>query len=301
MEILVGVNQGVHSLDALALARTSAETLGADIAVASVYPVSYDYPSPGHVDIEWRQFLIENAHEDLAWAKQNLQTDRKVEFIAHPHRSSGVGLIEIARERKSDLIVIGSSPDASRGRIAGGSTSDQLLHGSPVPVVIVPDEYRKWAPDRLERAVIGCQQGPESDHAIDVTLDVVKRAGLDPASHILLMTIVERVTKIYGSKVGRSAEHQVLAALREQAQEALDRAGARIAQQSLHNDPPQTAILQAESVVSAIAKFDWHDEDILVLGSTTQGPLRRVFLGDMTYRILRAATVPVMIVPRSSD
>lgn len=299
VEILVGVNQGLHSLDAMALAVAAANTLDARIVVASVYPVSYDYPSPGHVDTEWRQFLVETAHENLAWARANIQTDRPVEYVIHPHRSSGVGLTQVARERKSDLIVIGSAPGGSDGRISGGSTSDQLLHGSPAPVAMAPEGFRKWAPERFDRVVIGCQEGTETDHAIEVTARVMQQAGIDPSEQLLLMTIVERVTRIYGSKVGRAAESQVLSALREQAQIALDAAASRLSQ-STGEPPPHTRILQGDSIVSALSKFDWRDEDVLVLGSTAWGPLRRVFLGDMTYRILRASTVPTFVVPRSS-
>ena len=65
--------------------------------------------------------------------------------MIHPHRSSGVGLAEVASSRHAQIIVIGSAPGGSSGRIHGGSTSDQLLHGSPVPVAIAPHGYREWA------------------------------------------------------------------------------------------------------------------------------------------------------------
>jgi len=42
----------------------------------------------------------------------------------------------------------------------------------------------------------------------------------------------------------------------------------------------------------------WHREDLLVCGSSNLGPVRRVLLGDMTFRLLRAATVPVLVAPR---
>jgi nucleotide-binding universal stress UspA family protein len=57
-------------------------------------------------------------------------------------------------------------------------------------------------------------------------------------------------------------------------------------------------VLVGDTVDAALADFIWHREDLLVCGSSTLGPVRRVLLGDMTFRLLRAATVPVLVAPR---
>jgi len=163
VEIVVGVNQGAQGADALALASALATALDADIVVANVYPVAYNYVSPAHVDAEWQGFLIEQAEESLAWARQQLGDRDRVSYVIHPHRSSGVGLAEVASSRHAQIIVIGSAPGGSSGRIHGGSTSDQLLHGSPVPVAIAPHGYREWAPPSIARANVAYQQTHESD------------------------------------------------------------------------------------------------------------------------------------------
>lgn len=301
MEIVVGVTQGNSGSDALALAVSLATALDADIVVVNVFPVAYNYVSPAHVDAEWQGFLIEQAQETLEWAREELGDRDRVSYVMHPHRSSGIGLAEVATERHSQIIVIGSAPGGSQGRISGGSTSDQLLHGSPVPVAIAPHGYGEWAPREILRANVAYQQTRESDHCLKVTVDALQRGKRDLAQTLQLFTVVERVTRIYGSRLGRHAEDQVLVTLREQAETALNAAVMRLSPSSESSPNIPTMILEGENVTNALAKRDWDDADILVVGSTGAGPIRRVFLGDMAYKIVRASTIPVMIVTRSAE
>ena len=72
---------------------------------------------------------------------------REFETAVHGHRSSGVGLERAGRSGSArDMIVIGSAPGASNGRFLIGSTADQLLHGSHVPVALAPAGYRRVQP-----------------------------------------------------------------------------------------------------------------------------------------------------------
>jgi nucleotide-binding universal stress UspA family protein len=43
------------------------------------------------------------------------------------------------------------------------------------------------------------------------------------------------------------------------------------------------------------------DGDVLVVGSSTHGPMAQVFLGSRASRIVRHPPVPVVVVPRSSQ
>jgi nucleotide-binding universal stress UspA family protein len=50
-----------------------------------------------------------------------------------------------------------------------------------------------------------------------------------------------------------------------------------------------------------VAAAGWSDGDLLVVGSSRLGPLARVFLGSTATRIVRAAPVPVVVVPRGTE
>lgn len=300
MEIIVGVNQDAPSSDALALGCAIANTLKADLVVVNVYPKTWDFVGPAHVDAEWQKFLVEQGNETLHWAREVLDGREGVTYLLHPHRSSGVGLREVAADRGAQMIVIGSAPGGTNGRIHGGSTSDQLFHGSLVPVGIATLGYEKWAPEKMDRAVVAYQPSRQSDHCVDVTIRALTKAGLDPATSMLVFSIVQRVTRIYGSRLGRHAEDQVLAALREQSQEALVQALARIPEDSHRPVIVATEILEGDNVMKALGRYDWANGDLMVTGSTGAGPIRRVFLGDMTYKLIRGSTVPVIVIPRAA-
>ena len=303
VEIVVGVNQEPASSDALALGCALAATLNADLVVANIYPKAWDFVGPAHVDAEWQKFLVDQGNETLAWAREELDDREGVTYVLHPNRSSGVGLTEVAQERGSQMIVIGSSPGGSKGRIAGGCTRDQLFHGSPVPVGIAPQGYARWAPPAIKRAVVAYQPNGQSDHCLDVTIRSLKLNGMDPVTQMLLFTIVQRVTRIYGSRLGRHAEDQVLTSLREQSQESLDtaleRVGGDLGDQAIAGNVP-TEILEGDDVIKALGRYDWDDADLMVTGSTGTGPIRRVFLGDMTFKLIRGSTIPVVVIPRGA-
>lgn len=300
MEIVVGVTQESQSRDALRLAEALATTLQADLVVAHIYPLQFDFAGPARVDAEWRAYLLEESQETLDWAAGHLARPEAAVYVKHGNRSSGNGLIEVAEDRGAGIIVVGSAPGGSEGRITGGSTADQLFHGSPVPVAIAPHGYREWAPPSIARANVAYQQTHESDHCLDITVEALRRNGLELSRTLLLFTVIERVTRIYGSRLGRHAEDQVLLALREQAEGALAAAIERI--NALAEEPVAipTTILEGDTVTTALSKRNWDDADIIVTGSTGAGPLRRVFLGDMAYKLIRAATIPVMVIPRSA-
>ena len=48
----------------------------------------------------------------------------------------------------------------------------------------------------------------------------------------------------------------------------------------------------------ALEDVDWGPGDVLVVGSSSVGPLARVFLGSRSTKIVRNAPVPVAVVPR---
>ena len=50
----------------------------------------------------------------------------------------------------------------------------------------------------------------------------------------------------------------------------------------------------------ALEDVDWQDGDVLVVGSSSIGPVARVFLGSRASKIVRHSPVPVVVVPRGA-
>ena len=147
-EILVGATTDEGSRDAAALGIALARTLDAVPVVAHVRPEPWRAPGSGRVDAEWDSYLEQSSRETVAAAIATDAGDFEdlgARTDIGMHRQSGTGLDELAQRRGSSVIVIGSAPGGTTGRIQGGSTSEQLLHGSHVPVAIAPMGYAETA------------------------------------------------------------------------------------------------------------------------------------------------------------
>ena len=66
--------------------------------------------------------------------------------------------------------------------------------------------------------------------------------------------------------------------------------------------PPELEIVvgRGESWEEALDDVEWDDGDVLVVGSSSIGPVARVFLGSRATKIVRHSPVPVVVVPRGA-
>ena len=62
-------------------------------------------------------------------------------------------------------------------------------------------------------------------------------------------------------------------------------------------DDLRLQIAEGADWAEAVASIDWVDGDVLVVGSSSTHRLAQVFLGSSASKIVRHATVPVVIVP----
>lgn len=290
MKIAIGVVPGESGDDALALGGLLCQAFDAQPVLVHIHPAAYDYASRGHIDAEWEGYLLEESQLllDRAAATAEDYGIREPEKVIAGHRSSGVGLAEVAERLGFDVIVIGSAPGASNGRFQIGSTADQLLHGSHVPVVLAPSYYRGMCPDRLGRLVAAFQNSEESRAAAATAADLARRA--DVSLTILTLLIRHR---IYGSAL-RHGEDLVM----EQLHADVAAEQQRIRDEVATGIPTDCVVLSGDDTFSAMRRFDWEGNELLVLASAKGGVVRRVFLGDMTYKMIRATTVPTVVLPR---
>jgi nucleotide-binding universal stress UspA family protein len=92
----------------------------------------------------------------------------------------------------------------------------------------------------------------------------------------------------YTSGVGTEAEAAIVKQWIEEIEAALEEVG----------DVGETVIGRGESWQDALADVEWRDGDLLVVGSSSTGPVARVFLGTRAAKIVRASPVPVVVLPR---
>ncbi|TDD84929.1 universal stress protein [Actinomadura rubrisoli] len=293
MRVLAGYSPDERGDDALALAALVARTAGAALTVANVHPPAWPARGPGSVDAEWVAYLKERAEDALDRAAGRLHELRvpkgSVTRRVHAHRGSGRGLIEIARDVGADLVVVGSAPRGRRGRIAIGSTADQLLHSSPVPVLLAPRGYAEEAPGRFERLTVAYWRRRDVEGPLAAAAGIAHVLGLP----IRLVTLVLRPP-------GRGAELRgagdVMARQLAQAEEDLALAA------GLFGDGTRVATEAASGtgIAKALGAVDMLPGELLACLSSHDGPLRKVFLGESSGKIVRTAPCPVLVLPRGA-
>jgi len=112
-----------------------------------------------------------------------------------------------------------------------------------------------------------------------------------------LITLVVRDRQMYPSQVGYDAERLVAEQWRTQVDEAQKRALA-----TLPDDVPvEASVISGRNLEDALDSLLWEEGEVLVVGSSRLGPVRRVFLGSNSTNIVRSSPVPVVVIPRGAD
>lgn len=293
MRYLVALSADRGGRDALSLGRMLGRTGDVDLVVCTILPEVWGHPSPARVDAEYAAFLKQHAEETLAGAREFLGDSVRAEYVARAAPSATEGLIEAAREADASLVVLGSARHGPLGRFTVGGVTGEMLHSSPVPVALAPRGYSPSSETRLLRVTCAFAGSTRSRTAFDAASQLARRHGVP----LRLATLVVRDRQMYPSQVGYDAEALVAAEWREQAREAQRRA--------LDALPEDTAVeagvFEGRDWEEALDALSWEEGEVLVVGSSRLGPVRRVFLGSNSAKIVRSSPVPVVVIPRGAD
>jgi len=303
MTIVVGANPfgDIHgAIDlGITLARTLPEATGAYVLViATVIPPGWTVPSMARVDGEMQEWVQARGDEAEAEALDVIAgraDDLTVEFVRLTDRSTPRALAALAEQRDATALVLGSSPDGPEGRVVVGSTADHLLHSAPVPLAIAPRSYR-CAPSTTDVAAhrLTCSFSGSVIAASAVRWAVRLTREIDVQLRVASFGV--RSATMYPPEIGTDIESEVTAQWREQMAQAQSALALTLADEL---DPDTTFVVASGSSWSeTLSSVDWTPNELLVLGSSSAGTLRRVFLGTHATKIVRHSPVPVLVVPR---
>jgi nucleotide-binding universal stress UspA family protein len=293
MTMIVALDPDGRGRAVLHLAAMLARSAGDDLLLCAVVPAPW-VPGPARIDAEYRDHLERTAEEALAQARERLPADLPAATLVQHARSAPAGLIEVAEQRGAGLIVIGSSTHGALGHVSTGSVSSRLMHSSPIAIAVAPRGFRT-RPDARVRRVTAAFGSP--DGASDL---VVGAAGVAArvGAGLRLASFAVRPRPPYTAGVGREADDSMLA---EWTSEMEGAARALLEElEELPAVPPELdfVIGRGETWEEALEDIDWDEGDVLVVGSSSIGPVARVFLGSRANKIVRHSPVPVTVVPR---
>jgi nucleotide-binding universal stress UspA family protein len=292
MTVLVGYLAGKCGHAPLNLAVEAARTLGTDLVVTAVVPKPWTTPSPARIDAEFASYAQQLAADSEREARAHLAEiagDIKVSHLAVPSRSTGDGLLEAADRTDPDVLVVGSSSGGALGQVVLGSTTDWLLHSSPVPVAISPRGYRGSRAGRLRRITCAYSGTPESVRVVQRCVELAANLGVP----LRIVSYAIRGRTMFPPEVGLHAEDSLLDAWAEQLREET----AKLRADHVVGDDVDIAVVTGNGWDRALDATDWDDGDLLVLGTTSRRRLKGVFLGSRGAKIMRHSPVPVLVLP----
>ena len=293
MNYLVGLTADRGGRDALALGRMLVRTGDVTLIVCIVLPEVWGHPSLARVDAEYAAFLKQYAEDTIAEAREFVGDAVQAEYVSASARTATEGLITTAREKDAVLIVLGSARHGPFGRFAMGSVTNEMLHTAPVPVALTPRGYSPASDARLRRVTCAFAGSTRSRTAFDATVQLSRRHDVP----LRLITLVVRDRQMYPSQVGYSAERLVAEQWRAQAEEAQNSALATLPE----DDTVEASVVSGRNWEDALDSLPWEEGEVLVVGSSRLGPIRRVFLGSNSTKIVRSSPVPVVVIPRGAD
>jgi nucleotide-binding universal stress UspA family protein len=293
MNYLVGLTADRGGRDALALGRMLARTGDVTLTVCIVLPEVWGHPSLARVDAEYAAFLAQYAEDTIAEAREFIGDEVRAEYVSTPARTATEGLMATVTQTDADLVVLGSARHGPFGRFAVGSVTNEMLHTASVPVVLTPRGYSPGSDARLRRVTCAFAGSTRSRTAFDAAVQLSRRHGLP----LRLITLVVRDRQMYPSQVGYSAERLVAEQWRTQAEEAQNRALDTLPYDVL----VEAGVVSGRNWEEALDSLPWEEGEVLVVGSSRLGPVRRVFLGSNSTKIVRSSPVPVVVIPRGAD
>jgi len=282
-KIVVGYNGTEEARDALALA-TSLRASDGVVVAACVFP---EAPSRRGDNTA----VAEIASDALASARGEVEGDW-LEPRAVSADSPAQGLHVLCERLGADLVVLGSSRAAAPGRLRAGRIAERLLNGSPCPVVVAPEGFRE---DAGSPRVIGVAYDASAESEAALAEGVALATEFEAAMR--LITVVpplqlHSAEPFAGAAAGGDATR---VHLKEAYRRALGEASTRLPSK-LRAAP----VLGAGDPASVIADEAGKGVHLLVLGSRSYGPLRRVFAGSTAIELMRHAPCPVMVIPRGA-
>ncbi|HYM54275.1 MAG TPA: universal stress protein [Solirubrobacteraceae bacterium] len=194
--------------------------------------------------------------------------------------SPGGGLHQQAEELGADLLVVGSCSHGAFGRVMLGDDTRAALNGAPCAAAIAVRGYSEH-PTPIARIGVGYDGSPESRAA----LAAARRLAEPTRAAVRALEVVSIPTYAYTGLMPPAIGESIDAMLKA--------ASARM--RALGDDVEGHAVYGLTG--EELAAFG-DEVDLLVVGSRSYGPVRRMMLGSTSDYLERHARCSLLVLPR---
>lgn len=283
MKLIVAYVATSGGADAVALGVRLARTLDADLDICVVMKRE---PADTVAPMEFfDEELTAQANEWIADALTEVPDDVAATAHVAVHDSVAGGLIEECRRADAAGLIVGSSGGGLMGGLTLGSVVNELLHSAPVPVVLAPRGIRHSTVPRVSGITCAVGELPGARALLDTAARACARGGLP-------LRVVSLVAVDADRRRGTDVEVQERA-----------RAHALGAMKQVEAEVPETvsvttAVGAGRTIEDAVNALDWHDGELILVGSSRLAAPQRLFLGSTAAKMMRVLAVPMVVVPK---
>lgn len=298
--VLVAWNPASKSADAIDFAAWLGRTAPIVVRVASTFVEPWPALSlpklSGHYD-EWFEKEATRCRKAVRKELRAAEIPEKYWDDKYSVLTAGSStthlLTDAAAGFDADIILLGPTQSAPKGRFMAGSTADGLLHYSPVPLGLTPRKAKlsKHGVTRVNFAFTD-DHGSAEDPALASAAALAY--AWDVSFRIVSFSPTGFVSTPMDKDIDFSEEfsHQ----WREESLALLDASRDSV----LRHCPSlsvSTAVGSGAGWVGAVDSLKWKKGDLMVMGSTPLGPLARVFVGSTATELIPHMRVPVIVRP----
>lgn len=199
-------------------------------------------------------------------------------------------ILDLAEEMGAELVVMGRRGHGTLERLLLGSVSEGVVHHATRPVLVMRGGESAWPPQRV---VIGEDGSNAAKRAGEIAASI---GALYGARGILVRAYPElpeadQVGRTLDPRVVDDALRRAERELHERAKELRSPSGATLKIGLAAGDPAAAVLAAARGGVGAAT--------LIAAGSRGLGPVRRLRLGSVSTRVLRAAEGPVLVYPHT--
>ncbi|MCC9599410.1 universal stress protein [Stieleria sp. JC731] len=283
--IVLAVDGSAPSLDAVKFFAHLPHRESLFVSVATVVQRPYIHSSYAVGELLEKAFERDKEFADEKYRDVEAIFDGANVQLDHVAKEGPIGetIVDIAKQRQADLVVVGAKGHSGISRLLLGSVSDHVATHAPCSTLIVRPTglLGSSRPIRVCLAFEMCQSGIA---ALEETSQVPWNTGTE--FHIL--TVQTFLSDFIGERIADEGLE-----LSEHAKDGLNEAKNRLKDVAPN---AQTHLLRTDHIGEGIVSFVEDNEiDLLVLGETPRSAVNRFLLGSTSRYVLRHAPCSVWV------
>ena len=280
-KILWATDFSDEAQEALVYANLFAQAFKAKITALHVVP---DF-SPALLDtaavvkgelVKRVEFIKNESAERL----EKIKKSKDIPFrILIKEGSSSKKIIEAAEEEKSDLIVMGKKGLSALEKLFIGSVANQVLHNSPVPLLLTKKSKRKID---IKKILVPTDFSAQEDMERDLAWKLAK--GFD--SDLTFLHVLELHDYEFPPRVLDEMFDSVIKKMRSRKKKEKE------------DIKVKEDVTRAVNAALGIVDYaETNKQDLICISTCTHSKLERFFLGSTTEKVISYSHIPVFAIP----